>query len=59
MITHKGPQKGSFSVNCWVVKLRVLLNYYSILFSKLISFLGRRLFCKDFSKSGVLIKCRN
>lgn len=42
-----------------VVKLRIALNYYNILFTELISFLGMRLFCKNFSKSVILIKCRN
>lgn len=27
---HKGPQKCSCSVNCWIAKLRVFLNYDSI-----------------------------
>lgn len=55
---HKGPQKCSCSVNCWIAKLS-FLNYYNILFLNLISFLGRRLFCKDFSISGVPSECRN
>lgn len=38
---HKCPQKCSCSVNCWIAKLRVFLNYNSILFLKWISFLGR------------------
>lgn len=56
---HEGPQKCSWSVNCRIAKLRVFLNYYSILFLKWISFLGRRMFCKDFSISGVPSECRN
>lgn len=59
MTMHKGPQKCSCSVNCWIAKLRVFLNYYSILFLKLISFLGRRCFCKDFGVSGVPSECRS
>lgn len=56
---HKGPQKCSCNVNCWIAKLRVLLNYCSILFLTWISFLGRRLFCKDFSISGAPFEWRN
>lgn len=53
------PQKCSCSVNCRRAKLGVFLNYYNILFLKWISFLGRRIFCKDFSISGIPSECRN
>lgn len=53
------PQKCSCSVNCRRAKLGVFLNYYNILFLKWISFLGRRMFCKDFSISGIPSECRN
>lgn len=56
---HKGPQKCSCNVNCWIAKLRVFLNYYSILFLTWISVLERRLFCKDFSISGVPSELRS
>lgn len=48
---HEGPQK--CSVNCRIAKLGVFLNYYSILFLKGISFLGKRIFCKDFNIWGI------
>lgn len=32
--------------HCWIAKQRVFLSYYSMLFAKLISFLGRRLFVR-------------